>query len=344
MNSILKTLGVLHALALVTAGTFVTTTCLGTDITGAGSTFVFPVLSKWSAAYKPKTGIGINYQSIGSGGGIAQIKAGTVDFGATDKPLEPDELDKAGLAQFPVVIGGIVPVVNLPNIKPGQLHFTGPLLADLFLGKVKKWNDPAIKEVNPDVNLPGTTINIVHRSDGSGTTFNWTNYLSKVSPDWKSKVGEGTAVSWPTGTGGKGNEGVSAFVQRIPGSIGYVEYAYALQNKMNYGLVKNSAGKFVEPNVDSFSAAAANAKWADAKHFYLILTDAPGDTSWPIAATTWVLLHREPKDASRTKQVLDFFRWAFTERQDDAKALDYVPLPDSLVKLIEDYWKTEIKL
>jgi phosphate transport system substrate-binding protein len=344
MKPIKESLRVSKVLALATMGAFLATACPGADITGAGSTFVFPVLSKWSADYKPKTGIGINYQSIGSGGGIAQIKAGTVDFGATDKPLEPDELSKAGLAQFPVVIGGVVPVVNLPKIKPGQLHFSGPLLADIYLGKIKKWNDPAIKELNPDADLPGTTINVVHRSDGSGTTFNWANYLSKVSPEWKSKVGEGTSVSWPTGTGGKGNEGVSAFVQQIPGSIGYVEYAYALQNKMTYGAVKNSAGKFVQPNTDSFSAAAASAKWSDAKDFYLIMTDAPGDESYPITATVFVLLYKQPKDASRTKQVLDFFTWAFENGKDDAKALDYVPLPDTLVKQIEAYWKSEIKL
>lgn len=344
MNLHLKNFGAVSALALITTGAFVAMTCSAADITGAGSTFVFPVLSKWSADYKPKKGVGINYQSIGSGGGIAQIKAGTVDFGATDKPLEPDDLSKSGLAQFPVVIGGVVPVVNLPSIKPGELHFSGPLLADIYLGKIKKWNDPAIAELNPDAKLPATTINVVHRSDGSGTTFNWVDYLCKVSPEWKSKVGEGTSVSWPTGTGGKGNEGVSAFVQQIPGSIGYVEYAYALQNKMIYAAVKNSAGKFVEPNAQGFSAAAASAKWGDTKDFYLIMTDAPGDDSYPITATVFVLLYKQPKDASRTKEVLDFFTWAFSDGKDDAGALDYVPLPDSLVQQIEAYWKSEIKM
>lgn len=344
MNVTGKTLLFGKALVLTFAGAFFATASPAADITGAGSTFVFPVLSRWSADYQPKKGVAINYQSIGSGGGIAQIKAGTVDFGASDKPLEPEELDKSGLAQFPVVVGGVVPVVNLPGVTPGQLRFSGPLLADIFLGKIKKWDDAAIKALNPDVKLPSAVLNVVHRSDGSGTTFNWVNYLSKVSPEWKTKVGEGTSVAWPTGTGGKGNEGVAAYILRIPGAIGYLEYAYAKQNKMTYGLVKNSAGKFIAPDVHSFQAAAANAKWGEAKDFYLILTDAPGDDSYPVTATTFVLLYKQPKNPARTRQVLDFFTWAFEQGQDAAKALDYVPLPDPLVKQIEAYWKSEIKL
>ena len=331
-----------RTLLAATVALSVVTPALAADITGAGATFVYPLLSKWSATYRDKTGNQINYQSIGSGGGIAQIKASTVTFGASDKPLSSEELKESGLAQFPIVVGGVVPVVNLPGVTPGQLKFTGPLLADIFLGKVAKWNDPAIASLNKGVELPDQKITVVHRSDGSGTTFNWANYLSKVSGEWKTKVGEGTSVEWPTGVGGKGNEGVAAYVNQIKGSIGYVELAYAVQNKMDYAAVKNRAGVFIVPTADSFQAAAAGADWAHARDFYVVITDAEGKDSWPIAATSFVLMHRQPADAQHSKDALDFFRWALENGQADAKALDYVPLPDSLVKQIEAYWAENI--
>src|SRR5690348_10724722 len=312
-----------------------------TDITGAGSTFVYPVLSKWSAAYAAKTGNHVNYQSIGSGGGIAQIKAGTVDFGASDKPLSPQELAQAGLGQFPVVIGGIVPVVNVEGIRSGELKLDGATLAKIFLGEIKSWNDPAIAALNPGLKLPDAHITVVHRSDGSGTTFNFTDYLSKVSPAWKTKVGEGTAVQWPSGIGGKGNEGVAAYVKQIRGGIGYVEYAYALQNKMSYADMKNAAGRFVHPDARSFQAAAGTADWASAQDFDLIMTNAPGATAWPITATTWVILYKQPKNAARAKVAFDFFKWSLEHGQPLAKSLDYVPLPGSLVQRIEAYWKAQ---
>jgi phosphate transport system substrate-binding protein len=312
------------------------------QITGAGATFPYPIYAKWSDTYSQKTGVRLNYQSIGSGGGIAQIKAATVVFGASDAPLPPEQLAEVGLAQFPMVIGGVVPVVNIEGIAAGQLRFTGPLLADMYLGKIKKWNDPAIAAVNPGVKLPAADINVVHRSDGSGTTFNWVNYLSKVSPEWKSKVGEGTSVSWPTGVGGKGNEGVAAYVNRIKGSIGYVEYAYVLQNKMAYGLMQNLAGKFVKPETASFQAAAASADWAKTKDFYLVLTNAPGDQAFPVTAATFILMYKQPKDPAGSKTAMAFFKWCLENGQKDAELLDYVPLPDPLVKQIEAYWQAEI--
>ncbi len=313
------------------------------EITGAGSTFVYPVLAKWSDTYSKKTGVHINYQSIGSGGGIAQIKAATVTFGATDKPLDPPTLAAGGLAQFPSVVGGIVPVVNLKGVAPGRLKFTGAMVADMFLGKIKKWNDPVITAANPGVALPNLDITIVHRSDGSGTTFNWVNYLSKVSPDWKAKVGEGTSVSWPTGVGGKGNEGVAAYVDRIKGALGYVEYAYVLQNKMTYGLIQNKAGAYVAPNTASFQAAAASADWVHAKDFFLVMTDAPGAQAYPVTATTFILMYKKPKDAAQSKAALDFFKWSFEHGQPEAEALNYVPLPTALVKQIEGYWTSQIQ-
>jgi phosphate transport system substrate-binding protein len=334
---------VLRTLAVGAAGAVMAASALAADITGAGSTFVYPILSQWSADYSTKQGVKINYQSIGSGGGIAQIKAGTVDFGATDKPLPPDELAQSGLAQFPVVIGGVVPVVNIEGVGPGQVKLTGPLLADIFLGKIQKWSDPAITAVNPGLKLGDAAITVVHRSDGSGTTFNFVNYLSKVSEEWKSKVGEGTSVQWPAGVGGKGNEGVSAYVKQIKNSIGYVELAYALQNKMAYTSVKNSAGSFVEPTLESFQAAAASADWTKVKDFHLVITDAPGATSWPIAASVFVLMYRQPKDEARTKTSLTFFKWALENGQSQAQALDYVALPAPLVKQVETYWASSIK-
>jgi phosphate transport system substrate-binding protein len=311
------------------------------EVTGAGSTFIFPILTKWSAEYAAATGTLISYRPIGSGAGIAQIKSAAMDFGASDAPLTPGELQKAGLGQFPLVVGGIVPVVNIEGVKPGELKFTGPLLADIFLGKIKTWNDPAIVKLNPELNLPAAPITTVHRLDGSGTTFNWTNYLGKVSPEWREKVGEGTAVDWPVGAGGKGNDGVATFVNRTKNSIGYVEYAYALQKKLTFGLVQNKAGKFVNPNASSFRAAAASADWTSVKDFYLIITDAPGDEAYPVMATSFILMHKMPRDVTRTRSALKFFQWALEKGQTQATSLDYVPLPESLVGQIESYWKEQ---
>jgi phosphate transport system substrate-binding protein len=313
------------------------------DITGAGATFPYPIYAKWADAYKKETGIGLNYQSIGSGGGIKQITAKTVDFGASDMPLKPEELDKTGLVQFPTVIGGNVPVVNLKGVASEQLHLTGELLADIYLGKVTKWNDPAISNLNPAVQLPATAISVVHRSDGSGTTFIWTNYLSKVSGDWKAKVGEGTAVNWPTGVGGKGNEGVASYVQRIDGAIGYVEYAYAKQNRMAVALVKNREGEYLAPNAKSFQAAAAGADWKAAPGMYLILTDAPGKGAWPIAGATFILMHKVQEKPENAREVLKFFNWAYDKGDPLAEQLDYVPMPDAVVKLIQARWKSQLK-
>jgi phosphate transport system substrate-binding protein len=313
------------------------------QITGAGSTFVYPVLSAWSADYAKQTGQAINYQSIGSGGGISQIKAGTVDFGATDQPLDPKELADAGLAQFPIVIGGVVPVVNLGGIAPGKLRLTGPALADIYAGKIKRWNDPVIAGLNPGLPLPAAEIAVVHRSDGSGTSFNFTHYLSQVSPTWKAGPGEGKTVSWPTGVGGKGNEGVAAYVKQIPNSIGYVEYAYVLQNQMPFALLQNAAGNFVAPNAASFQAAAAGADWKNAQDFFLVMTNAPGANAYPITATTFVLMHRQPKDKGRSDAALKFFRWALEHGQGQAQELDYVPLPADLVGQVGNYIDASIK-
>ncbi|MGJ7904270.1 phosphate ABC transporter substrate-binding protein PstS [Lysobacter sp. 1R34A] len=313
------------------------------QITGAGATFIYPLLSKWSDDYNKATGAKVNYQSIGSGGGIAQIKAGTVDFGSSDKPLPSEELAAAGLGQFPSAIGGVVPVVNVDGIEAGKLRLTGPLLADIFLGNVGKWNDAAIAAVNPGVALPDLKINIVHRSDGSGTTFNFSNYLSKVSPAWKTKVGEGTSVQWPGGVGGKGNEGVASYVKQIKGSIGYVELAYALQNKMAHTQLQNAAGNFVQPSAEAFQAAASTADWASAKDFNLVITNASGAQSWPITATNFILMYKQPKDAKRSADTRAFFKWAFENGQSQAQSLDYVPLPPELVKQIEAYWAAEFK-
>ncbi len=313
------------------------------EISGAGASFIFPLVSKWSADYNAATGAKINYQSIGSGGGIAQIKAGTVDFGSSDKPLSSEELAQAGLGQFPSAIGGVVPVVNIEGLEGGKLRLSGALLADIFLGKVKTWNDPAIVAANPGVKLPDGKITLVHRSDGSGTTFNFSNYLSKVSPDWKSKVGEGTSVQWPDGVGGKGNEGVASYVKQIKGSIGYVELAYALQNGMPYASMQNAAGNWVQPTAESFAAAAASADWATAKDFNLVITNAPGEQSWPITATNFMLMHKQPKDAQRSKDTLAFFKWAFENGQAQANELHYVPLPAALIAQIESYWASEFQ-
>ena len=340
MNSKLKQLiiGITAATAVAYAGA-----SQATDITGAGATFPYPVYAKWADAYKTQTGIGLNYQSIGSGGGIKQITAKTVDFGASDKPLTPEELDKEGLMQFPTVIGGVVPVINVGSIEAGKLKLDGATLASIYLGKITKWNDPAISALNKDIKLPDDNITVVHRSDGSGTSFIFTNYLSKVSAEWKSTVGEGTAVSWKAGTGGKGNEGVASYVQRIKGSIGYVEFAYALQNKMNHVQMKNHDGLFVQPDTDSFKAAAAGAQWDKAPGFYELLTDEAGKNSWPISGATFILMHKSQEKPDTGKEVLKFFDWAYEKGDKLATDLDYVPLPDNVVKLIRAAWKTQIK-
>jgi phosphate transport system substrate-binding protein len=315
------------------------------EITGAGATFPYPVYAKWAEAYKAKTGVGLNYQSIGSGGGIKQIRARTVDFGASDAPLKPDELEKDGLVQFPMVMGGVVPVVNVEGVKPGQLRLSGALLADIYLGKVGKWNDPRIGALNKDIKLPDQAITVVHRSDGSGTTFIFTNYLSKISAEWKDKVGNATSVSWPapTSTGGKGNEGVASFVQRIKGSIGYVEYAYAKQNKMAHAQLQNREGAFVQPDDTSFQAAAASADWKAAPGFYEILTEQPGKGSWPITGATFILMHKVQANPDRAREALKFFDWAYANGDRMALDLDYVPMPAAVVKLVQDTWRAQIK-
>jgi phosphate transport system substrate-binding protein len=313
------------------------------QITGAGSTFVYPVLSAWSATYSQSGKANVNYQSIGSGGGIAQIKAATVVFGATDKPLDSKELAASGLAQFPIVIGGIVPVTNISGVAPGQLKLTGPLLADIYAGKIKKWNDPAIVKINAGVKLPDAAITAVHRSDGSGTTYNFTHYLGQVSPSWKAKAGEGTTVNWVGGVGGKGNEGVAGYVRQIPNSIGYVEYAYVKQNNMNWASLQNAAGNFIAPSAETFQAAAATADWSKAQDFDLVMTNAPGPQAYPIAASTFILMYKQPKNAESSKAALDFFRWSLEKGQAQAQKLDYVPLPADLVKRIEDYIAANVK-
>lgn len=313
------------------------------DISGAGATFPYPIYAKWADAYKKETGIGLNYQSIGSGGGIKQIKAKTVTFGASDAPLSGKELDEAGLAQFPMVMGGIVPVINVEGVKPGDLVLDGPTLADIFLAKIKKWDDPAIARLNPGVKLPSQAIAIVHRSDGSGTTFNFAYYLSAVSPEWKSKVGTSTAVQWPAGIGAKGNEGVANNVAQTKGSIGYVEYAYAKQNKLTHTQMINKAGKAVQPTMDTFQAAAANADWNSKPGFGEILANEPGDKSWPMTAATWILLYKKPEKPQDTASALKFFDWAYTKGDEMAKALDYVPMPSNVVADIEKMWSAEIK-
>jgi phosphate transport system substrate-binding protein len=310
-----------------------------TDITGAGATFPYPVYAKWADAYRKATGVGMNYQSIGSGGGIKQIQAKTVDFGASDMPLTPQDLQKSGLMQFPAIMGGVVPVVKLEGVQPGQLKLTGPLLADIYLGKVTKWNDAEIAKLNPGVKLPATDITVVHRSDGSGTNFLWTNYLSQVSPEFKSKVGEGTSVNWPGGVGGKGNEGVASYTQKIDGALGYVEYAYAKQNKLTYALMQNRNGRFVAPTDDTFAAAAANADWKGSPGMRVILTNQPGGKAWPVTGASFILLHTKAEKPDTTRQVLRFYDWAFSHGGKMAEALDYVPMPPTVVQAIHASWK-----
>ncbi|HEY9101296.1 MAG TPA: phosphate ABC transporter substrate-binding protein PstS [Chitinimonas sp.] len=310
------------------------------DITGAGASFPYPLYAKWAEVYKNKTGTGLNYQSIGSGGGIKQIQAKTVDFGASDAPMTPEDLAKNGLQQFPTVMGGVVPVYNLPGINPGQLKLTPQVLADIYLGKIKTWNAPEIAALNKGLTLPTLGINIVRRADGSGTSFIFTNYLSKVSPEWKKNVGEGTAVAWPAGIGGKGNEGVAAYVQRLKGAIGYVEYAYAKKNKLSYVSLQNKDGQFVTPSEEAFRAAASYADWKNAPGFYEILTNEPGKASWPIVGATFILMHKKQDKAQNAAEVLKFFDWAYGPEGDKLSLdLDYIPMPDEVVAQIKASWK-----
>lgn len=311
------------------------------DITGAGSTFAAPIYTKWADSYQKTGGGKVNYQGIGSSGGIKQIIAKTVDFAGSDAPLKDDELEKQGLFQFPTVVGGVVPAINVPGVKPGEMVLSGEVLGDIYLGKIKKWNDPAIVALNPKLKLTDTDIAVVRRADGSGTSFIWTNYLSKVNPEWKSKVGEGSTVNWPTGTGGKGNDGVAAFVQRLPGAIGYVEWAYAKQNKMTYADLKNAAGEVVEPKTETFKAAAASADWS--KSFYQILTNEPGKDAWPVVGATFVLLHTAQDKPAQGVETLKFFDWAFRNGTPAADSLDYISLPPSVVAEIKTQWKSKIK-
>ena len=306
------------------------------DVTGAGASFPAPLYSKWAADYNKATGVKINYQSVGSGAGLRQIEAKTVDFGASDAPLKDDELAKKGLVQFPTVIGGVVPVVNIKGITPGQLKLSGAILGDIYLGKITKWTDPAIKAMNPTLSLPDAAISPVRRADGSGTSFIFTNYLSKVNPEWKTKVGEGTAVNWPVGAGGKGNEGVAAFVGRLPNSIGYVEYAYVKQNKMTFAQMRNAAGTFVSPDDTAFKAAAVGADWA--KSFYQILTEQPGKDAWPITGATFILMHRAQDKPAQAAASLKFFEWAYKNGDKVADDLDYVPMPPAVKAIIEKAW------
>ncbi|HTO60125.1 MAG TPA: phosphate ABC transporter substrate-binding protein PstS [Bradyrhizobium sp.] len=330
--------------AIVAAGLVAAATSAhAADITGAGSSFIFPVLSKWADAYKKDTGGVVNYQSIGSGAGIKQVQAKTVTFGATDAPLKAEQLEKDGLAQWPMIMGAIVPVVNIDGVKPGDIMLDGQTLADIFQAKITKWDDPAIKKLNPKLNLPSAAISVVHRSDASGTTFNFTDYLAKVSADWKSKIGSGTTVEWPAGVGAKGNEGVSANVGQSKNSIGYVEYAYAKQNKLTYTGLVNKAGKPVQPTNEGFQAAASNADWAHAPGYYLILTDQPGDKSWPIVASTFILLHKDTTDKAAAQDALKFFKYSFEKGAKMAEELDYIPMPDAVIKQIEKTWSDEIK-
>jgi phosphate transport system substrate-binding protein len=313
------------------------------EITGAGSTFAYPILAKWADAYKKETGNGLNYQSIGSGGGIKQVKAKTVTFGASDAPLSGKELDEIGLAQFPIIMGGIVPVVNLTGIKAGELVIDGPTLAKMYLGEITKWNDPALKKLNPQVTLPDQAIAVVHRSDGSGTTYNFAYYLAEVSANWKSKVGFNTSVQWPMGIGAKGNEGVANNVANTRGSLGYVEYAYALQNKLTFTKMVNKAGKVVSPTSAAFQAAAANADWNSKPGYGVILANQPGDQSWPMTASTWALVYKKPADPAATGEALKFFAWSYKNGTKEAESLDYIPMPASVVADIEKSWKADVK-
>jgi phosphate transport system substrate-binding protein len=323
-------------------GLAIATTAAAADISGAGATFPAPVYAKWAETYKAQTGVGLNYQAIGSGGGIKQIKAKTVDFGASDKPLKPDELAAAGLYQFPTVVGGVVPVMNLPGIKPGQVKLTGALLGDIFLGKVTRWNAPEIAALNKGVPLPNLPITVVHRSDGSGTSFLFTSYLAMKNPEWASKVGASDSVQWPTGLGGKGNDGVAAFVKQTAGAIGYVEYAYAKQNNSTYALMQNKAGKFVPPTGTAFAAAAGSANWLRSPGNYILLLDQPAATAWPITGATFILVYRNQDNPERGADVLKFFEWAYNKGDGLAASLDYVPLPATVKGLLKKQWSRSV--
>ena len=325
-------------IALLAIAALASGTAAAGDVTGAGASFVYPAMSKWSADYNTATKNRINYQSIGSGGGIAQAKANTVDFASSDAPLSPQDLTAHSLGQFPSVIGGVVPVLNVKGLTAGQLRLTGPVLADIFLHKITTWNDPAIAALNPTITMPALPITIVHRSDGSGTTFNFANYLSKVNPEWKAKVGEGTALRWPSGIGGKGNEGVAAYTKQIKGAIGYVELSYAVTNKLVYAQMQNAAGNWVQPNAETFQAAAVSADWAHAQDFFLVVTNAPGAKAWPITATNFILVSQKPKNPAAARDALKFFDWVYANGDASATALGYVPLPAELVREIKAYW------
>jgi phosphate transport system substrate-binding protein len=333
----------LATILIGTTAAFAATSALAADITGAGSTFAYPIYAKWAEMYKKTSGNGLNYQSIGSGAGIKQIKAKTVDFGASDMPLSLEELNADGLMQFPTIMGGVVAIVNLDGVAPGQLKLTGPVLADIYLGKVTKWNAAEIAALNPGVKLPAQDITVVHRADGSGTSFLFTNFLAQTNADFKAKVGAGTAVKWAVGVGGKGNDGVAANVQRIKGSIGYVEWAYAKKNKLTHTQLKNHDGVFLQPNDDNFKAAAANADWTKAPGFGVVLTDQPGKAAWPITGVTYALVHKQQADAAKGKEVLGFFNYAFKNGSAAATELDYVPMPDAVTKLVEAAWKANLK-
>ncbi len=330
--------------ALLLAGiTFAVPTFAAKTIIGAGASFPYPIYAKWAESYNANKGIKVNYQSIGSGGGIKQITNKVVDFGASDKPLKKEKLDKEGLMQFPTVVGGVVPVANVPGLKAGELKLSGEVLANIFLGKIKKWDDAAIKALNPELTLPSKSITVVHRSDGSGTTFLFTNYLSKVSETWKTEVGAEKSVSWPAGVGGKGNEGVASYTKRIKGAIGYVEFAYAKTNKLPHAKMLNLAGKYVDPSIESFQSAANYADWKNAPGFYEILTNQKGDTTWPIAGATFILMHKEQAKPATAVEVLKFFDYSYKNGSLSAKALDYVPMPENVVNMIQDSWKTKMK-
>ena len=329
--------------SIALAASSLAATAHAANITGAGATFPYPIYAKWAEMYKAASGNGLNYQSVGSGAGIKQIKAKTVDFGASDMPLAAAELNSAGLIQFPAIMGGVVPIVNLPGIAPGQMKLTGAVIADIYLGKITKWNAPQIAALNPGVKLPDTDITVVRRADSSGTSFLWTDFLSKTSPSWKSTIGAGTTVKWAVGVGGKGNEGVAANVQRIKGGIGYVEWAYAKKNKMAHTQLQNKDGAFLQPSDDAFMAAASGANWAGTPGFGVVLTDQAGKGSWPITGASYILVHRSQADAAKGKEVLKFFDWAYKNGDAAAAELDYVPMPDAVTKLVQDAWKANMK-
>lgn len=337
MKQVFASLIVGVSAAVATAGVF------AADVTGAGASFPYPIYSKWAESYKAATGNGLNYASVGSGAGIKQIKAKTVDFGASDMPLKAEELDADGLMQFPVIMGGVVAVVNVDGITPGQLKLTGPVIADIYMGKITQWNDAAIAALNPGVKLPAAEITVVHRADSSGTSFLFTDFLSKTSPEFKTKVGASTAVKWPVGVGGKGNDGVAANVQRIKGAIGYVEWAYAKKNKLSHTQLKNKDGVFLQPDDENFKAAAANADWTKTPGFGVVLTDQAGKASWPITGASFILMHKQQADANKGKEVIKFFDWAFANGDKSAVELDYVPMPEAVVKQVQSSWKANLK-